>query len=342
MGKIAIVGHFGVGLNLANGQTIKTKIVTEAIQKQRDDSVYIIDTHGGAKAIIPVILKLVYAMTNSENIIIMLTENGLKICVPVLILLNKVFNRKLHYVVIGGWLPKFLNGRLGLLKQLKKFNHIYVETNTMRVALEKMGFNNILVMPNCKELTILNKEQLEYTNQKPLKICTFSRVMKEKGIQDLIEAIEEINRDEVIYELDIYGQINQSQKDWFEKMMEKLPDYIRYGGIIPFDQSVETLKKYYMLIFPTKFYTEGIPGTIIDGYAAGIPVLSSKWESFSDVVDENITGIGYEFGKQEELIKSLKKCSNEIETINHMKENCLDKSSSFTLEMAMKCLIDNL
>ena len=65
------------------------------------------------------------------------------------------------------------------------------------------------------------------------------------------------------------------------------------------------LKNYFLLAFPTKFYTEGIPGTILDAYAAGVPVIASKWESFFDVIEEGKTGIGYEFDNQKELEKIL-------------------------------------
>jgi hypothetical protein len=58
------------------------------------------------------------------------------------------------------------------------------------------------------------------------------------------------------------------------------------------------LKDYFALLFPTHFYTEGIPGTVIDAYAAGIPVISAKWESYSDVIDEGVTGIGYKDGAE--------------------------------------------
>lgn len=342
MEKIAVIGHFGLGLELANGQTIKTKIVTAALQRQVNGKVYIIDTHGGVKAIVPVILKLIKSMMNFENIIIMLTENGLKICVPIIFFLNKVFKRKIHYIVIGGWLPKFISNRPRLAKQLKSIDYIYVETKTMKSALENMRFDNIVIMPNCKKLTILNKTQLKYLENKPLKICTFSRVMKEKGIQDLIDAVKETNKKERIYELDIYGQVDASQIGWFESVKKDMPEYINYCGVIPFDQSVQVLKQYFMLIFPTKFYTEGIPGTIIDAYAAGVPILASRWENFSDVIDENVTGIGYEFGNKDELIKALKSCYNKIEMINQMKINCLNKSKNFTTDVAMSCLIKNL
>ena len=54
----------------------------------------------------------------------------------------------------------------------------------------------------------------------------------------------------------------------------------RYCGIKDPKDSVKTLKNYFALVFPTRFYTEGIPGTIIDAYYAGVPVIASKWESF--------------------------------------------------------------
>ena len=35
------------------------------------------------------------------------------------------------------------------------------------------------------------------------------------------------------------------------------------------EKTVKTLENYYLLLFPTKFRTEGIPGTIIDALSAG-------------------------------------------------------------------------
>lgn len=342
MSRVAVIGHFGIGLDLANGQTIKTKIVTEAIEKRIEEHVLIIDAHGGIKAILPVAIGCIKALRKSENIILMLTENGLRVSVPVLTLFNRIFNKRIHYVVIGGWLPKFLEKQQRLEKQLKKFFQIYVETNTMKNALEKKGFHNISVMPNCKELTILKQEELIYQEKEPLRICTFSRVMKEKGIEVLVDVVKEINSNKKRIKLDIYGQIDSQQIEWFEGLKAQFGNSICYGGVIPFDKSVETLKNYFMLVFPTLFYTEGIPGTIIDGYAAGIPVLSSRWESYNDVVDENKSGIGYEFNNKRDLKETLLYCINNVEKLNDMKKYCLLKSEEFTIEQAMEVLFSKL
>lgn len=342
MNRVAVIGHFGIGLDLANGQTIKTKIITEAIEKRIEEHVLIIDAHGGIKAILPVAIGCIKALRKSENIILMLTENGLRVSVPVLTLFNRIFNKRIHYVVIGGWLPKFLEKQQRLEKQLKKFFQIYVETNTMKNALEEKGFHNISVMPNCKELTILKQEELIYQEKEPLRICTFSRVMKEKGIEVLVDVVNEINSNKKSIELDIYGQIDSQQIEWFDGLKAQFGNSICYRGVIPFDKSVETLKNYFMLVFPTLFYTEGIPGTIIDGYAAGIPVLSSRWESYNDVVDENKSGIGYEFNNKRALKETLLYCINNVEKLNDMKKYCLLKSEEFTIEQAMEVLFSKL
>lgn len=48
--KVGIVGHFGFGYDLLNGQTIKVKILFHEFQKQLGtESTMAVDTHGGAK-----------------------------------------------------------------------------------------------------------------------------------------------------------------------------------------------------------------------------------------------------------------------------------------------------
>lgn len=342
MSRVAVIGHFGIGLNLANGQTIKTKILTDAVEKKINEKAYIVDAHGGVKAIIPVILGCIKALKHFDNVILMLTENGLKVSVPVLSFCNKLFHKKLHYVVIGGWLPKFLKSHSNLEKQLKCFDYIYVETNTMRKALENKGFTNIVVMQNCKELSILSEDELVYQETKPFKICTFSRVMKRKGIEDLVEVVKKINAEKIRYELDIYGQIESQEIEWFENLKSDFTPEIKYCGIVPFDKSVETLKNYYALVFPTKFFTEGVPGTIIDAYAAGIPVIASRWESFNDVVEDGKTGIGYTFDNTDELKNELEKCSLNPTLLNSMKCDCLTRAADFSVDCVLRILVENL
>lgn len=344
--KVSVLGHFGEGVILLNGQTVKTKIITEELQNQLGiDQVLKIDTHGGLKTLLKAPFRVFDALKNSKNVLIFPAQNGLRVFAPLLSVQKSLFrNRKLHYIVIGGWLPQFLLKRKSLAKTLKKFDGIYVETNTMKTALEKQGFTNIFVLPNCKKLTVLNENELIYPSAIPYKLCTFSRVMKEKGIEDAVNAVISVNEQlgYQAYTLDIYGQVDTSQTEWFDNLQKQFPNYIRYCGCVDSGKSVEILKNYFTLLFPTRFYTEGIPGTIIDAYTAGIPVVSAKWESYADIVDEGKTGIGYNFDNTTQLKEILLSVIEKPETVLNMKKNCIIKAKDYIPETAIQIITKNL
>lgn len=346
MVHISVIGHFGEGKTLLNGQTIKTKAVTKELEAHfGNNQILKIDTHGGIKTLLKAPFHIFHALKNSKHILMFPAHNGLRVYGPLLQLFRAFFKgRKLHYVVIGGWLPNFLIGKRCLKNALLRFDALYVETNTMKIALEQQGFRNVFVLPNFKQLPIVSKEELSFTNEKPYKICTFSRVMKEKGIEEIVNVVKTINSKLGItaYALDIYGQIEASQTEWFENFKVDFPPYVKYCGRVDASESVSVLKDYFALIFPTKFYTEGIPGTIIDAYAAGIPVISAKWQSFHDIVEDGVTGIGYEFNNTSQLCDILDGLCLDPMPLLNMKNNCIMKALDYLPSKAIQILIQQL
>lgn len=341
MVKIGICGHYGGNQNFLDGQTVKTKIITKELQKEfGSEQVKCLDTFGGSKRLFSIIKGLCSLLASCKNVIILPAHNSLRLFAPILATLNCFYHRKLHYVVIGGWLPEFVKKRSWLKKALMKFDYIYVETNIMKDKLTQMGFNNIVILPNFKELDILQPEELIYAAGEPYKLCTFSRVMKEKGIEDAVDAVIAVNKHfgRVVYSLDIYGQVDVNQVKWFEDLKARFPEYIKYKGTVDFDKTTSVLKNYFMLLFPTRFYTEGIPGTIIDAYAAGVPVLASKWENYQDLVDAQV-GYGYDFNSKKGLEKMLLKIKvKNIEDVGVMKRSCIVKAKDYI----PKNIINNL
>lgn len=345
MKKLAICGHFGLGKTLLNGQTVKTKIVTEALEERfGSENIKKIDTHGGKLQIVKSVLAAVGAMFTCQNLAIFPAHNGVRVFGPVLSLVRRFSRCKLHYVVIGGWLPKMLGSNPSLTRALKKFDGIYVETSTVKRALDALGFENIVVMPNCKKLTVLSADVLATAYEAPYKLCTFSRVMQEKGIADAVDAVASVN--EVLgyqaFCLDIYGQVEADQTQWFEELQSKFPAYVRYCGCVASDRSVEVLQNYFALLFPTRFYTEGVPGTIIDAYAAGVPVVSARWESYHDVVDDNITGVSYEIENVDALRALLLEIVKNPDIVVAKKKACIEKALEFTPEYALRAFVERL
>lgn len=338
MNKIGICGHYGGNNNFLDGQTVKTKIITKELEKEfGDNEVKKVDTLGGKRRLVPILLNLIRLVMNCENIIILPAHNSLRIFAPLLAFVNRFYHRKLHYVVIGGWLPEFVATRKYLQRALMSFDSIYVETNVMKIKLADIGFNNVIVMPNCKELNILEPEELVYAKEEPYKFCTFSRVMKEKGIEDAVDAVIAVNEEmgRIVYTLDIYGQIDGNQVEWFKKLEERFPKYIKYKGLVDFDKTTQVLKDYFMLLFPTYYDGEGFAGTLIDAMAAGVPVIASDWRYNSEIVKDGKIGFIINENLKDELVKVLSTNNR----VNDMKISCLVEAEKYLPKNAITGLL---
>lgn len=345
MKKVAIIGKFNTNRGIADGQTIKTTILCSEIERLcGEHEVVRINTFGWKKHPFKLFFEAVKVTGNCDEVILMTDAGGIKVFPWLLLLANFKKKSKLHYVVVGGWLVHTLKKHRFLSACLKRFNSIFVETNAMKRGLESLGFSNLYIMRNCKRLLPLTDEKMPRVFDEPYKLCMFSRIMREKGVEEAIDAVTVANEHfgRAVFSLDIYGQVDDKQIAWFEKLSSGFPEGVKYCGVVPFDKSVEILKSYYALLFPTKFYTEGVPGTIIDSYAAGVPVISSEWENYADVIDNGTTGITYSFDRPDLLSQILIDIAEDPSKILQMKSNCLKKVQEYLPDNALNVLWDVL
>lgn len=341
--KIGICGALAYGNAIKGGQVIKTRIIAEEFQRILDPKEMItVDTANWKRNAFSLLCQCFIAAKTSRNIVLLPARNGIKILIPLFVLLRFFFKYKLHYVTIGGWLAERA-AHHWIVYFLKKVDVIYVETNFLQQELIQMRFNNIVYMPNFKRLHILSEAQLHYDYKKPYKICTFSRVAKEKGIENIIEATKKVNQKlgKVGYELDIYGPIENEYKVEFHKIMQAVPAYIQYKGVVPFDQTVEVLKNYFMLAFPTYYPGEGFPGTLIDAFSAGLPVIATDWRYNSEIVKGHV-GIIYRGDTYDPLIRAMLEIHENPQIILSMKKECLKEAEKYIPDKVMKILVENL
>ena len=344
MKKVCICAHFGGGKELLNGQTVKAHVISREIEKQLgENQVVRIDSHGSYSAVLKLTLQLIRALYSCMNIIIMPGENGLKFFIPSICFFNVFFRRKIHYVVVGGWLHGYLEKHIFIRNLLHKCDYIYVQTEKMKNDLEGAGYRNIINLPNCKDLDILSEDELVYNMSAPYKLCTFSRVAKEKGIEDAVEAVIKINEksSETVYLLDIYGQIDTDYEARFLELSASFPEYIRYCGSVPFDHTTEVIKDYFALLFPTYYDGEGFAGCLIDAYSSGVPVIASDWKYNREFVDDEV-GYIFKVREVEALSETLEKLKNNISEVNSKKISCIKRAYCYTTEFVLEMLISRL
>jgi glycosyltransferase involved in cell wall biosynthesis len=344
MVKVGICGHFNIGFEAVGGQTIKTRIISENLAKiYSREQIINIDTANWKKRAPMFLYESIKLAIQSDNIIILPATNGVKVLIPLFVFLSKILKRKLHYIVVGAWLPSLLEKNHYLIKPTKNIDFIYAQTNTLIDKLSAFGIvSNVYLMPNFKNIKPL-KLDTDKNYKKPYKLCIVSRINYEKGIESAISVINRINEDvHQKVELDIYGPIEKSYEERFNQLLNRYRKFIKYKGLIDYNNTTEVIKEYFLLLFPTKYYTEGFPGTILDAYLSGVPVLASRWESCSDVIIEGVTGYTYEFNNDDDFYKKLQNLIQNKELVTQMKKNCLDEAQKYNVDNAIKILIDNI
>ena len=85
-----------------------------------------------------------------------------------------------------------------------------------------------------------------------------------------------------------------------------------------------------------------MPGTIIDAFSAGVPIIARRWKYCDDMIDDRITGYVYDFNKPDELVNKIRYAiTNEDKTLI-MKENCIKKAQEYSEELVMKKIIEKM
>lgn len=335
-----MMGHFASGKNYIDGQTIKTRMLYNCLL-EREVRIVSVDTSKKKNNPIALIIDSILAFIKCDTFIILLSGNGMKVYFPVLYLLSRYLGKRIYHDVIGGNLDEYIKSNKQFKKYLNSFSKNWVEIESLRYKLDKLGIKNAEVIPNFKNLRIasgLDKNR----NQKPYAFCTFSRVVKEKGIEDAINAVKLINNkwNKDICKLDIYGEINADYVERFKELLRGAGNNIKYCGVIDYEETTNVLEKYFALLFPTYWHGEGLPGTIIDAFAAGLPVIATDWNYNDEIITSGKTGIIYK--REDGLYSVLMDVIDKPEMINSMRGNCVNEARRYLPDLYVDKMIQEI
>ena len=340
--RIAIIGRLAKDSALLDGQTVKTKILYEELCRRFPNTdVVCVDTYLYRKRMIPLFFQMLGAFIRCKHIFVLLSRNGRTFLFPLLTSLNRLFRRRLYHDVIGGALATEAKERPALCRQLRRFEVNWVELPQMKTDLEALGVYNAEVLPNFKRLHILQEDALSSPHEPPFVFTMFSRVIKEKGIGAAMEAVNTVNEACGTQKalLRIYGPVEPKYQEEFHELLSRFGHCAQYMGCIPQDESVNALQGSYMLLFPSVYPGEGMPGTVIDAFSAGLPIIATDWHFNAELVHHGINGYGYDWTKPELLAHWIRYAVDNPEEINRMRPACLAEAAKYTPEAAMQQIL---
>lgn len=172
--------------------------------------------------------------------------------------------------------------------------------------------NKLVFLPNGVDSNFLEAVNLcgqdGDKDENTLEILTVGSLIPRKGVKDIINALSKIKETESNFRLSIIG--TGVEKKHLEEIVNSLglSKHVKFLGNV----SPQEMPDYYMQadVFILASYSEGRPNVILESFAAGVPVIASKIDGVTELVEEKITGLLFLPGDSKQLatkIKLLKK-----------------------------------
>ncbi|PWH86968.1 glycosyltransferase [Brumimicrobium oceani] len=341
--KALVLGYFGFENNHLDGQTVKTRNILDLLKTKEPTEfkqVNYFDTQSFQRSKWR-IFKVFQSVIQSDIVYYLPAQNNLRFIFPFIFILSKIFNVKLHYIVIGGWLTEFLNGKPLHRWMLSKIDAVYPELDELSTTLKtKFGLKRVYQLHNFR---ITDFQPSEIKKSGEIKLVFMARIHPLKGVKTLFELENEIQKQGIAkLTIDVYGPIYLPFEEEFNALLSE-SQIVKYHGVLQAEDIYNTLQNYDLLLFPTQFYTEGFPGTILDAYISKVPVIATKWKYANEFIENNKSGKIVTFNDSNEFINETIKLvqdKNELLKLKEGTQNLVHKFSAGEAWKVLKSKID--
>ena len=220
--------------------------------------------------------------------------------------------------------------------------------------------DKIEIIYNCLTFDLpgkIIKEDL--ISKKKLNILFLSNLIESKGYNDILEALSMLKKENIEFDASFCGSFylssDDTQKynvtDLKNKFFKKIQDYnlnrnVKYISDLNFKDKIHELLISDIFILPTNYIYEGQPVSIIEALAFKNIVISTKYRSIPDMIDENIEGFFVDYGNPQQIFNKIKWIQDNKELGKKMQDSAHKRYlEQFTVEVHIKKfrnLIENI
>jgi galacturonosyltransferase len=186
---------------------------------------------------------------------------------------------------------------------LKKAKCVFFQNNTNKAIFEKYRINgkNTMLVPGSG----VNLERHCYENypdkNSPVKFLYVGRIMKEKGIDELLYAAKKLKQNYNNVEFEIVGRYEDEYRPIIEEYEKQ--------GIIHVVDYQKIIHPYYksawVVLMPS--YHEGMSNVILEAAATGRPVIASDVPGCREAFENGVTGFGAKARDAQSLYEAMDK-----------------------------------
>jgi len=202
------------------------------------------------------------------------------------LLIAKLFNKKVLLHIHAAEFNIFYDRSPFFVKQfittiLDKSDVIIALSNQWKTDIrEKTKNANIIVLYNP---TVI--KEIHHNENKKVKVLFMGRLGKRKGTYDIIEAAKYLKNQDI--EINLYGDGEIKE---FERLVvdNNLQEKVKINGWISGGKKDEVFQSADIYVLPS--YNEGLPISILEAMAVGLPIISTPVGGIPEAVEDGVSG----------------------------------------------------
>lgn len=220
----------------------------------------------------------------------------------------------------------------------KKYHSTILVNDKLAKEFKQRNKNKFVVKPGIEIAKFHPSSQKKEVQNQKIILGFLGRLTKEKGVYTLINAFNLVHQKYP----EVYLTIGGDGKE-FEKI-QKLIVNLGLSRKVELKGEVINTKEFYnqldLFILPSK--SEGLPFTILESLASGVPVISSNVGGICEVVTNNFNGILINEINPEKFANAIMDFIMNPDKLQLLKSNCVGSVSDFNIDNFVNKFYSNL
>lgn len=322
--RLIFIGPTATGHQPTSGGTMKNRLFLQRFSSLFE-KIVVVDTEKWRKNPF-VIFKLVFTLAFVRNAKVVVSCEAMAPKVVKFLYYCRL-QKDVIYWVIGCDVVRRIGERELNPKHFAYLKSIVVQSPKMVETLNSVGLRNAIYVPNSKPVYGLPEvEHLEGVTR----FVFVARIIPEKGCDLILNCVERLNAEGLgnKFSVDFYGKIGPGYD--FESRVSAIGNVSYQSVLNLLDRAgYEEMSHYDVFLFPTYYKGEGFPGSVIDAYIAGLPIIASDWHFNKDVIKDGETGFIIPPQDEEALYKSMLSLIRDKSVLRQMRSNCLQEAKRY-------------
>lgn len=138
----------------------------------------------------------------------------------------------------------------------------------------------------------------------PLRVVCVARLIERKGQQHLIDAVRRLAAEGVLVELELVGTGDAEPALRRQASAAGVAERVRFAGYVPRERIDERFRAAHVFALPS--FNEGLALAGLEALASGMPLLLSRTGGTTDLVEEGVNGLSFDWADVETLTGHLR------------------------------------